>query len=389
MTTTNITNIAETKAEFRSRGRKPRQRLLVGSSALALAFILNITIEPPPALAVICSNAGVPAGPPTADASDLGNLGSFNTACGRDANASGNSSRNTAIGGNANASGGSSTNTALGSDANANGGSNANVAIGTFANASGTGNSNALTGNIAIGRDATASGTLSGNVAIGSQALATGNQRFSVAIGAFSRAEGENSTAIGPGAVATAPNQMMFGRSESIYAMPGITSATSRAAQTGAVQAVTSDANGNLATANLTTGAAKRAQGAPTHLVTSNASGALAAHTPQEFGLATTGDVSRLQGEINHLGQRDNALTEGIAAAAALAQPLIFPGQHFAMRAGWGGYGGSNALGFSAAGMLANNLLRPGSGTFAVDGGVGIGTDEGEVVGRVGANFGW
>jgi hypothetical protein len=33
--------------------------------------------------------------------------------------------------------------------------------------------------------------------------------------------------------------------------------------------------------------------------------------------------------------------------------------------------------------------LRSGHGTLALDGGVGWGTDEGEVVGRAGATFGW
>ena len=56
------------------------------------------------------------------------------------------------------------------------------------------------------------------------------------------------------------------------------------------------------------------------------------------------------QGQVNHLISRDGQLAEGIAASAALAQPIILPGQHFAMRAGWGGYDGSNAVGFSACG---------------------------------------
>jgi hypothetical protein len=141
--------------------------------------------------------------------------------------------------------------------------------------------------------------------------------------------------------------------------------------------------------AGLTSNASRNAQGKPTHLVTSNSGGDLAAYTPRQLGIASSSDVSNLQGQVNGLVTRDNQLTEGIAAAAALAQPLIFPGQHFAMRAGWGGYEGSNAFGFSAAGVVASNLLSEGSGTFAVDGGVGVGTDEGEVVGRVGANFGW
>ena len=43
---------------------------------------------------------------------------------------------------------------------------------------------------------------------------------------------------------------MMFGTAASLYAAPGITSAASRAAQSGPTQFVTSDAAGNLATAN-------------------------------------------------------------------------------------------------------------------------------------------
>jgi hypothetical protein len=73
----------------------------------------------------------------------------------------------------------------------------------------------------------------------------------------------------------------------------------------------------------------------------------------------------------------------------ALAQPILLPGQHFAMRAGWGGYDDANAFGFSAAGVVAGNLLSQGRGTLTLDGGVGFGTDEGEVAGRAGASFGW
>jgi len=82
-------------------------------------------------------------------------------------------------------------------------------------------------------------------------------------------------------------------------------------------------------------------------------------------------------------------LTEGLAAVVALAQPILRSGQHFGMTAGWGGYDGANALGFSAAGVLADNLLGPGSGTLALYGGIGVGTDEGEAAGRAGVSFGW
>lgn len=73
----------------------------------------------------------------------------------------------------------------------------------------------------------------------------------------------------------------------------------------------------------------------------------------------------------------------------ALAQPVLLPGQTFAMRAGWGGYDDANAVGFSAAGVVAKNLLSQGRGTLTLDGGVGFGTDEGEVVGRGGVSLGW
>jgi hypothetical protein len=99
--------------------------------------------------------------------------------------------------------------------------------------------------------------------------------------------------------------------------------------------------------------------------------------------------VSILQGQINSLARRDDKLAEGIAATVALAQPILLPGQHFAMRAGWGGYDDANAFGFSAAGVVAGNLLSQGRGTLTLDGGVGFGTDEGEVAGRAGASFGW
>jgi hypothetical protein len=112
-------------------------------------------------------------------------------------------------------------------------------------------------------------------------------------------------------------------------------------------------------------------------------------YTPQQLGLASTSQVAGLQSQIDHLGARDNELAEGIATVAALAQPVILPGQRFAMRAGWGGYDDANAIGLSAAGVLAQNLLRPGSGSLVLDGGVGFGTQEGEVAGRAGLSLGW
>jgi hypothetical protein len=52
-------------------------------------------------------------------------------------------------------------------------------------------------------------------------------------------------------------------------------------------------------------------------------------------------------------------------------------------------YDDANAVGFSAAGVVASNILSSGRGTLTLDGGVGFGTSEGEVAGRAGASFGW
>ena len=59
------------------------------------------------------------------------------------------------------------------------------------------------------------------------------------------------------------------------------------------------------------------------------------------------------------------------------------------MRAGWGGYDDASAVSFTMAGVVAENLLRPGFGTMVVDGGVGVGTNNGEVAGRAGLTVGW
>lgn len=115
-----------------------------------------------------------------------------------------------------------------------------------------------------------------------------------------------------------------------------------------------------------------------------SATSTLAAGTP---GLAAS--VSNLQSQINGLEHRDKQLTEGLAAVASMAQPMLLPGQRVAMRAGWGGFDDANAVSFSMAGVLAANLLRPGFGSLIIDGGLGVGTDEGELAGRAGLSFGW
>lgn len=88
--------------------------------------------------------------------------------------------------------------------------------------------------------------------AVGNDAMAAGygaraDGARGTAIGTQARASGEESVAIGAGAVASRPRQVAIGTAASTYTLPGLTSAASRAAQSGPTQVVTTDAAGNLA----------------------------------------------------------------------------------------------------------------------------------------------
>ncbi|BCB17590.1 hypothetical protein [Bosea sp. ANAM02] len=137
---------------------------------------------------------------------------------------------------------------------------------GFAANGSFTGPSYALRGGIytTVGAALTAldqqNGVIAGNniggyalaSAAGSDAMAAGygaraDGARATAIGTQAQASGEESVAIGAGAVAARPRQVAIGTAASTYSLPGLTSAASRAAQSGPTQVVTTDAAGNLA----------------------------------------------------------------------------------------------------------------------------------------------
>ena len=118
----------------------------------------------------------------------------------------------------------------------------------------------------ALGQGATSSGNAStavgfaarafGNdsVAVGDTATAgSADVNFSTAIGSNTSANFASSTALGFGAQTTAANQMMFGTATNIYALPGVNSAASRAAQQPPLMMLTVDAAGNIATAPIPT----------------------------------------------------------------------------------------------------------------------------------------
>ncbi len=114
------------------------------------------------------------------------------------------------------------------------------IGLGFFSSATGT-------GSMAIGVQSQATG-VSDSTALGylSAAIATS----STALGKSANASFTSSTALGFGSTTTRDFQMMFGKSDSTYTVPGVTSAASLAALSGSAQFVMTDADGNLALAD-------------------------------------------------------------------------------------------------------------------------------------------
>jgi hypothetical protein len=268
--------------------------------------------------------------------------GDSNAAVGDSAGGFVTGSRNAAVGSNAGGSVTGDSNAAFGDNAGSFVTGSKNAAVGFVAGNNVTGDSNS-----ALGDHAGLSVTGNNNVAIGMSAGNFIQASNTVAIGTNAVAKADGGVAIGNGATASRPNQVVLGTSDYTYTMPGITSTASRAVQTGPVQLLTTDAAGNLAS-----------------------------------------DGGLIQSQINALGHRDRQLTDGIAIAVALAQPIFQPGQNFAVRAGWGNFDGGNAVAVTAAGVVGRGYLGPAS-SIVVDGGVGVSTDQGMVAGRAGLTFGW
>jgi trimeric autotransporter adhesin len=346
-------------------------------TSTALGCVVAACIGTPQAQAqFVCigNTNGAPVPPGAASGDGATATGISTMACGTGATATGDFA--TATSANATANGLAATATgenslASGTRANATGaGSIANgensTSIGTRSIANGTNatalggpgtlaNANAAT---AIGQGATVAAGATGGSAFGQGATVSGMNGTAIGIGAVAAFAG--STAIGAGAVTTAPNQILFGSASSTYVAPGITSAASKAAQSGALQIVTSDAGGNLAT--------------------SSAAG---------LGLATTNDIAGINSQLaginlrlNDLDDRTTKALNGTAMAFAMAgTPWLLPTERFAMSMDWGTFQGTNALALNAAFRLGTNVQA--------SGGLAYGANGGGVGGRAGVRVGW
>jgi trimeric autotransporter adhesin len=181
-------------------------------------------------------------------------------------------------------------------------------ATGVSAIAIGQGSSSAATGSIALGQSANAS-------AVNATAIGTG---ATVAV-PFT-----NSTALGAGATATNNNQLVLGTANESISAPGINSSLSRSRQVGLLGVITSDSAGNLAS------------------------------------------------DGGALYQQVATIKAGAAIAMALSDPFLSGSDQFGMKLNYGTYAGANAVGLSAAGVLARGLFNM-KNQLVVTGAVGYG----------------
>ena len=208
------------------------------------------------------------------------------------------------------------------------------------ASAFGNGASASNSGASAFGNGAHASGTDSSAFGISATASATDASAF----GRGAAAALNGSTAIGANATTTRANQIALGTNNNTYTAAGITSLTSRAAQNGTTQIVTSDSAGNLATTDTN------------ELVTGNSA------------------FQDLQADV-----RDNS--EGVAMALAMAgtASVLPDNKAVAVSANYGAFEGESAGAFSGVARVQGDLF--------LNAGIGFSTHTSG--GRAGLTFAW
>jgi hypothetical protein len=362
------------------------RKLFVGAGALTLAAVLVPGGFVPQVQAMECANAGVQDTAPD----DRGE--STNTACGSDAQtyvsgfstAIGSSSEatsfastavgvfadataasTTAIGQAAAATGNQATAVGVASEASAEG----SVALGVFSVADevdtvSVGNPNAPGGpltrritNVAMGARGNDAVTVKqlkkslkksfkkGKAKVVKGKIQTSSQNQASTTVAKTAASSTKTKSSGGGSSSqTASVGGPFYSGSSGYSAPGITSSAARSRQSGPLEVVTSDKNGNLAT------------------------------------------------DGGQIFKRLDEGQSGVALAIAMANPDLTGNERFGMASNWGRFEDADALSVTAMGVLAHNLVTKGD-RVALAGGFGAGFDEGRgdtvYGGRLGMQWTW
>jgi hypothetical protein len=258
---------------------------------------------------------------------------------------------------------------------------------------------------VSIGFDATADSTSS--IAVGDSSTIGADSMYASAYGANTSVgpDAPGAVAIGTdsdghGAAAALPNQYVMGTVNHTYTAPGITSATSKARQSGPLEVVTSDASGNLATdggqifATLDDHGARIGQaesqiGQNTNQIGQNTN--QIGQNTNQIGQNTnqigqnTNQIGQNTNQIRRQGNQIAENQEGVAVAMSANGPDLVTNESFGLSLQWGGFEGAGALGGGMTGVIHRGETY----RMALTGGIGVGLDEGTVGGRAGGQITW
>ncbi len=188
------------------------------------------------------------------------------------------------------------------------------------------------------------------------------------ALGANSSVQHNNSTAVGAGAKSTDTNQVTLGTKDETIRAEGITSQKSKNRQQGAVEVVTSDSGGRLATDG------------------GQIFSTLSTHNDQINDLynLNAAQQNSLNAHTALLSEHTKRLDEqekGLAIAMALPDAWLSDKKHFGVFGSVGGFGGETAIGFAAIGRLNE--------TWSVNGKLGADMDFDQLGWQVGFGAQW
>ena len=138
--------------------------------------------------------------------------------------------------------------------------------------------------------------------------------------------------------MANLPNQFVLGTGNHTYTAPGITSDVSQSRQSGPLEVVTSDANGNMAS----------------------------------DGGAIFNQLDQQQRQISQLGNDIDRVKSGVALAMSSVGPDLTGAERFGLSLNWGGFEGASAIGGGGTAVV----WRGNGSRFAVTGGIGVGLEE-------------
>ena len=222
---------------------------------------------------------------------------------------------------------------------------------------------------IAIGSDDGEDG-FNGALPTGEDAIAVGTDTAATGTGAIA----EGLSALCAGATTTKDDQVTLGGAGSSVRIGDIDASTD--AQVGPVDVVTVDANGTLGRQAVAT-----ASSVDNIRVSVDA---LAQVSEAQFG-ALESTVAALDGRLTglefQLQDMDDALTGGIAAAAALGSAIAMPDKDFVLAGNLATYSGQQGYALTFVGRASEN--------FALTAGVAGNTGDGDLIAQAGFAFGF